>query len=214
MIYPRDLQLGSLLSSYMLHGGYATTLHTDALTFAHVLRRALDDVTHTNVIQKASHLLDSIFLLALRPNTILSPSDLRLYTRIFVSSRLPPVISLWNATQGHSFDTTNQPYDVVTSDTVSANETYMYFTNASGFVERDYVASPTDVLKMIIFRRTPEVRTFTNAEAQRLNKVVFTGLAPERFTECNGFPLKYYTQSEIDPESRSLLSGNFIVRAR
>jgi hypothetical protein len=213
MIFPKDLQLGIVLCSYMLYGGYPSTLHTDALTFAHVLRRTLDDLTVQNTIQKASHLLDSIFLLALKPGTVLSPSDLRLYIRIFVGSRLPPVINLWNNCKPVSFDSYASPFDVVSSDTASTNEMYMYFSNVNGFIEKDYVASPTDCLKMIMFRRTPEVRTFTNAEAGSLHKVVLTGHTVDYYTEVNGFPLKYYTQNELDPETRVLLSGKYAIRA-
>lgn len=213
MIFPKDLQLGIVLCTYMLYGGYPSTLHTDALTFAHVLRRTLDDLTVSNAVHKASHLLDSIFLLALKPGHVLSPSDLRLYIRIFVGSRLPPVVSLWNACKSVAFDSYASPYDVVTSDTAEPNELYMYFTNANGFIEKDYVANPTDCLKMIMFRRTPEVRTFTNAEAGTLHKLVLTGHTVDFYTETNSHPLKYYTQNELDPETRVLLSGKYSIRA-
>lgn len=213
MIFPKDLQLGIVICSYMLYGGYPSTVHTDALTFAHILRRTLDSVDISNVIQKSSHLLDSVFLLALRPNTVLSPSDLRLYIRIFVGSRLPPVISLWNNAKGVLFDSYANPYDVVNAENANCNELYMYFTTLSGAIEKDYVASPTDCLKMILFRRTPEVRTFSNAEAGTLHKLVLTGHTVEYFTETNGYPLKYYTQNELDPETRILLSGKYAIRA-
>jgi hypothetical protein len=213
MIFPKDLQLGSILSSYMMHAGYATSVQTDCLTFAHVLRRVYDDVELFNVIQKSSCFLDAVFALGLQRRSVLTPSDMRLYVRIFVSSRLPPVVDVWNNAKKTYVDTMREPYDVVNSEAPRCNETYMYFSNTQG-PERDYVASPSDVFKMMMFRRTPEVRTFTNSEAFELHKVIYSGAHVDVFEESNGHPIKMYQVGEIDKDAYTLLSGRYALRAQ
>lgn len=211
MILPADLQLASIITTYSLYAGQNSTLQTDALTFAHVVRRAIDDVTPKSILRDGSHLLDTVFLLALRPNAILSPNDFRLYMRIFVSSRLPPVAAMWNNMSAPSYDTVSDAYDVVSADNAVPNETYVYFTNDAGTAEAEYVSTPTDVFKMVMYRRTPDVHTFTNSKASKLNKIVYTTPGATYTSECNGYPIKMYKQSEIDDEARALLSGRYRI---
>lgn len=215
MIYPKDLQIGSVLATYMTHAGYASTLATDSLNFAHILRRSLDLVEVFNAVQKASHLLDSIFVLGLRRNHVLSPSDLRLYIRVFMTSRLPPLLGVWNdMTERKYVLMTDEFYDVVNAEPAKTNETYVYFSNCEGSVEKTYVATPEDVFKMMIFRRTPEVRTFMNSEAFQLHKVVFVGNPDQGcIEESNAYPIKMYTKDELDDDSEALLSGKMTVRS-
>lgn len=215
MIYPKDLQIGSVLATYMTHAGYASTLATDSLNFAHILRRSLESVEVFNAVQRASHLLDAVFVLGLRPNHVLSPSDLRLYIRVFITSRLPPVLGVWNAVANTKFlSASDEPYDVVNAEPAKMNETYIYFSNCDGLAEKTYVATPEDVLKMMIFRRTPEVRTFMNSEAFQLHKVVFVGTPDQGcIEESNSYPIKVYTSDELDEDSEALLSGKMTVRS-
>lgn len=215
MIYPKDLQIGSVIAMYMTHAGYASTLATDSLNFAHILRRSLESVQIFNAVQRASHLLDAIFVLGMRPNQVLSPSDLRLYIRVFITSRLPPVLGVWNKTLATRFlAASDEPYDVVNAEPARMNETYVYFSNCEGHAEHTYVATPEDVLKMMIFRRTPEVRTFMNSEALLLHRVVYVDTPdPHCIEESNAYPIKVYTVDELDEQSEALLCGKMTVRS-
>lgn len=218
MILPRDLQIASTLAVYMKNAGYAATLHTDCLTFAHVLRRTNDDITIDTTLKVASKLLDAVFMLGLRQDAqvqeTLTDSDMRLYMRVFVSSRLPPVVTLWNAT-GTATDQRLLPrdadtgYDVVNAENAAMGEVYMAFRNKAGIME-DYLGTPTDTLKSLVYRRTPEVKTFANSVADRLIRVVYASDAGAFMSESNTQPLKVYQPSEIDDECLKFLRGAYV----
>jgi hypothetical protein len=212
MIFASDLHIGSILSLYMKHAGYTSTLFSDCLSLAHVLRRTTD-MTLRNVIETASTFLDYVFMLGLRRGSVLEPSDLRLYTRVYVASRLPPVAQLWNNLSDLYMYTSQEPeyleaYDIIESENCAFNHVYLRFD------KENYYATPSQLLKFITHRRSLDVQTFSNAKVTKVDRVVFFEDQEQGFTEENTQPLKIYHVNEVDKPAFELLSGKFKLDLR
>ena len=213
MILPNDLHLASILALYMKHGGYSSNLYSDCLSFAHVLRRTTE-INLKNVIEVSSTFLDYIFMLGLRKGSILEPSDLRLYTRVYVASRLSLAAQVWNNLSDLYVYTDKEPeyqeaYDIIESETCKFNEVYLCFD------KENYYASPSQLLKYITHRRTIDVQTFSNAKVTKIDRVVFyKDNALNVYTEENTQPLKLYSMNEVDTQAYELLSGKFKLDLR
>jgi hypothetical protein len=218
MIFTNDLLIANILCHYMRKGGYLTSLVTDCLTFAHVLRRVYPEMhTKEDVLHLASSLLDFVFMTGLRANHVMPPSDLRLYTRVFIASRLPPLLQVWNSmttTRIANLDSNeyNSCYDVSNSGLPNEGEVYTYFTDRNGTVET-LLLPPSDMLKMLTLRRHIDIQTLTNALAGQLQRVVFVHDDNELYTEENTQPLKVYQNDEIDNESHKLLTGKSLIKS-
>lgn len=218
MIFTKDLYVASILCHYVRKGGYSSTLLTDCLTFAHVLRRVYPEIsTEKHVLEMSSSLLDFVFITGLRANQIMIPSDLRLYMRVFIASRLPPLIQIWNSmtlTRIANLESKeyNNSYDVSNSGLPNEGEVYTYFVDRSGIIET-LLLPPSDMLKMLTLRRHIDIQTLTNALAGQLHKVVFIQNEKDLYTEENTQPLRVYQQSEVDNEAQKLLTGKVVVKS-
>lgn len=209
MILPKDLLYATVLSKYMKYSGYQNSLYTDCLTIAHLIRRIEYEVTTKTILYHVSHLLDQVFQLYLKPGEILSGPDMRLYIRVFLMSRFPSAAKLWNTISNYTElkSITQSAYDVVNAENAIPNETYLYFCNETGSKESEYIALPQDILKSIFYRRTLEVKTFSNAIAKDLRRIVYSDDFSEALCESNTQPLKVYGPSEVDSEAFMFLSG-------
>lgn len=211
MILPKDLLYATVLSKYMKYSGYQNSLYTDCLTIAHLIRRLEDQTSTRNILFYVSHFLDQVFVLYLKPNEILIPSDMRLYIRVFLMSRFPSAAKLWNTISNNTEmkSICQAAYDVVNAENAIPNELYLYFSNENG-KEAEYIASPQDILKSIFYRRTLEVKTFSNATAKDLRRIVYSDDFGAPLSECNTQPLKVYAPAEVDPEALMFLSGKLV----
>lgn len=217
MIFTKDLYIASILCHYTRKGGYTSTLITDCLTFAHVLRRVYPEMTtEKHVLDMSSSLLDFVFMTGLRANQIMIPTDLRLYIRVFIASRLPPLVQIWNSvTETKIADITSNEYinayDVSNAASPNEGEVYMYFIDRNGIIET-LLLPPSDMLKMLTLRRHIDIQTLTNALAGQLQKIVFIN-QDELYTEENTHPLRVYKEEEVDIEAQKLLNGKVVVKS-
>lgn len=211
MILHRDLQLASVLTLYMKHGGNKKNFYSDCLTAAHILRRIDEEVNTTNIISKLNKLLNEVFMLYMRPLDILTPYEMRLYLRVFITSRLTPVIKMWNSILDVTQTTKEELYDVINAENINENVVCMFFSNEMGEYEKSYVALPTDILKTILVRTTTEVKTFANSNAQRIHRIVYTTNSQEPITEENTFPIKVYEDTDIEEQHVPFLNGKYII---
>lgn len=211
MIVHRDLQLASVLVNYLKSGGNKKHLFTDCLTVSHILRRIDDAIGTKTIVLKLSKFLNESFVLYMKPTEILSPYEMRLYLRVFIASRLVPVITIWNQMHENTQITKEPFYDVINADNMTENVVYMYFSNEMGESEKTYVALPSDILKSILVRTTIEIKTFANSNAQHIHRIVYSEENSPPITEENTYPIKVYSDTDINDLHLPFLNGKYIV---